>query len=105
MKLINLTPHRVTFSTGLTLEAASLPARLVQEYIQIDTLNDIPIYQTLYHDIVNLPPQEEDVYYIVSGLIRSALPHRKDLLSPAQLIRDTEGNVIGCNGLIITCED
>ena len=38
-------------------------------------------------------------YYIVSQLIKSALPKRVDLLVPAEVVRDDNGNIIGCRSL------
>ena len=36
------------------------------------------------------------IYYIVSQLVKSALPGREDLLVPAEVVRDEKGNIIGC---------
>jgi hypothetical protein len=38
-------------------------------------------------------------YYIVSQLVKSALPSRNDLLVPAEVVRDASGNIIGCRSL------
>jgi hypothetical protein len=38
--------------------------------------------------------------YIVSRLIRTALPERGDLASPYGLVRDAEGRAIGAEGLV-----
>lgn len=35
-------------------------------------------------------------YYIVSRMVANALPNRKDLLVPNELVRDDQGNIIGC---------
>lgn len=59
-------------------------------------INDVcllPIYAT------NLE-YEEGIYLLVSAMVREALPLRKDLVSPGQLLRDDDGNVIGCLGLV-----
>ena len=39
------------------------------------------------------------VYYIVSQIVKSALPNRADLLVPAEVVRDNAGNIIGCKSL------
>jgi hypothetical protein len=39
------------------------------------------------------------VYYIVSAMVRAALPDRKDLLVPSQQVRDDAGRVVGCKTL------
>jgi hypothetical protein len=38
-------------------------------------------------------------YFIVSQLIKSAFPDRHDLLVPAEVVRDSDGNIIGCKSL------
>ena len=38
-------------------------------------------------------------YYIVSQMVKSALPNRKDLLVPADVVRDKQGNILGCKTL------
>jgi hypothetical protein len=40
-----------------------------------------------------------NTYYIVSQIIKNALPHRDDLLVPADVVRDDRGNIIGCKSL------
>jgi hypothetical protein len=42
---------------------------------------------------------EIKTYYIVSQLVKSALPNRCDLLVPAEVQRDEKGNIIGCRSL------
>lgn len=39
------------------------------------------------------------IYYIVSQLVKSALPDREDLLVPAEVVRDEQGHIIGCRSL------
>jgi len=45
-----------------------------------------------------MPEQVSGVAYIVSALVRSAYPDRTDLLIPHGLVRDDDGNIIGCRG-------
>lgn len=42
------------------------------------------------------PTGIEDIYYLVSQLVKSTLPSRKDLLVPAEVVRDKDGNIISC---------
>ena len=52
-------------------------------------------------EIVGLPEPEEDVILIVAKAVGDAAPaSRGDLVSPGKLIRDEDGTVIGCDGLI-----
>ena len=59
----------------------------------------VPIYRTVLGTVTGLPPVNEGIGYIVSAMVRSAAPERRDLYSPADLQRDEHGNVIGCGSL------
>jgi hypothetical protein len=50
-------------------------------------------------EVVGLPEPQEGVVYITSTLVRLAVPGRKDVMSPGPLVKDMEGNPIGCLGL------
>jgi hypothetical protein len=41
----------------------------------------------------------EKMFFIVSQLIKSALPDRTDLLVPAEVVRNSSGMIIGCRSL------
>ncbi|HMN10954.1 MAG TPA: hypothetical protein PKD55_01365 [Bellilinea sp.] len=102
----NLTPHQIDIVT-LSGRIVSIPpekesarlteGRLPQESIEFDG-EVIPVNKTVYGDVYGLPP-EGDEPLIVSLLLKQALPDRKDLYSPGQLVRDEKGNVVGCLGL------
>ena len=74
-------------------------ARLKSETVRVFDLNGIPVTETIFGEPEGLPNRSFDVFYIVSGLIKSALTDRKDLLSPGELVRDDQGRVIGCKSL------
>lgn len=67
---------------------------------KVDTVEGIDIYEVVYGEITGLPEYVEGVFYVVSAMVRQALPERKDLLSPGQLIRNEEGQPVGCLGLV-----
>ena len=52
-----------------------------------------------FGDPTGLPPAEDGVFLIVSGMVQSALPGRLDLVTPVELVRDSEGKVLGCRSL------
>ena len=64
-------------------------------------INDIALTRQTFGEVVDLPEPEKDVMLIVSRLVASACPDRSDLLVPGPLVRDSEGEVIGCRGLSI----
>lgn len=100
---INLTPHDITLLNDEGVVERIIPssgvARLKAITVQEPPVLGIPISKTVYSEPVGLPPHETGVYFIVSQLIKNALPHRADLLVPAEVVRDSEGNILGCKSL------
>lgn len=103
-QLLNFTPHpihvldgennlvRTIKSSGLIrLKASTVDAELEVDGVKITT--------TKFGEPEGLPDFKSDVFYIVSQLVKSALPNRPDLLVPAEVQRDEKGNIIGCRSL------
>ena len=61
--------------------------------------NPVPLITQTFGEVVGLPAPEEGKFYIVSALVRAACPDRYDLGSPAELVRDDAGRIIGCRAL------
>ena len=106
--MLNRTEHEVkVFNViganipDLTLEQyTGQPIRVSCESRKVDTIEGIDIYENTYGEVTGLPEFKEGVFYVVSAMVRQALPNRKDLLSPGQLIRSEAGQPIGCLGLV-----
>ena len=104
MNLVNLTPHAINLITN-TGETVSLPstgtiARVSSKSVTVGETEGILLTQVTFGEVESLPPSDGRTF-IVSVLVRSALPNRKDLASPGELVRDAAGNVIGCKTLIV----
>lgn len=120
MILVNLTPHSIrVFSADGKTEIATVPpsgavarvevARAESGVIPIewdaerllagDPLSGIPVFTSSYGDVLNLPPAQSGVVFIVSAMVRQAVPARRDVMSPGELIRGTDGQPIGCRGM------
>jgi len=99
----NLTHHQVTiFKNGsvfCTLPPAGIVPRCQEERIQIGEIDGIPIMNTHFGPVHDLPNKEEGVFLIVSPIVANALSDRDDLLVPDALVRDAQGNVIGAEAL------
>ena len=96
---INLTPHNICeVTTGLSLPPSGVVARVAVSNTVVDVINGVEIYATTYGDVVDLPEPQLGVYYIVSGMVLAARPDRKDLLAPGELVRNDQGQPIGCRG-------
>lgn len=117
--LYNLTPHTVrVFSASTDEIVAEIPpsgmvARIekIGSYqIDLETISvqnfgddgesweyDIPILTASSAAAISgLPNEQANTRFIVSATLRAACPDRFDLVSPADLVRDEAGNVIGC---------
>lgn len=102
-RLVNLTPHEVVLVTpwgnvhvppsGSIARVESIPRPLFR-------LGGVVVNAESYGDVAGVPPEQPGRYYLVSALVRLALPNRTDLLSPGQLVRDEQGRVVGCQSLI-----
>ena len=66
----NLTPHDVRVLNNnnevvVTLVSEGI-ARVSSETQVVDTLNGVPITETVFGEVTGLPPEAEGTYYIVS---------------------------------------
>lgn len=99
--IVNLTPHKVTVMASEGYVVAEYPAsgqvaRVTMSDTYVGSVNGISVVTKTAGEVVGLPEPAEDTYYIVSGLVQAAFPHRTDLLVPDDLVRDVEGRVVGC---------
>lgn len=112
-RIINMTPHavRVFLDTEGIKVRTFMPSgksiRLASETYKVGEIDGIPVTRTRYGNPVieskmgseELYFETPGVYYIVSAMVAQALPHRKDLLVPAEQVRDSDGKIIGCRSL------
>ena len=116
-EIINMTPHPINIveikdheELGtevvnlLTIPVSGNLIRLKSKTVHFGSVEVvegliIPITMTEFGTAEGLPDKKEGVFYIVSQLVKSALPNRTDLLVPAEVQRDQSGNIIGCLSL------
>lgn len=102
MTLVNLTPHAISFTLhGLTIAPSGQVARCTQTSTPAGDVMGIPLSRTTFGAVEGLPEPVEGTIFIVSALVRGAVPNRTDVASPGELVRNVSGAVIGCNGLIV----
>jgi hypothetical protein len=106
MLVVNLTPHTLNIHSddGSILNLPSVGnARCEVTSEQVETINsgtrNINVFRVNYGDVIGLPDSEQGVVYVTSLLVAQAVPHRRDVHSPGELIRNDEGKPIGCKGL------
>lgn len=103
-KVVNLTPHPLVLvlSDGNRAVAPSgTVARCSSTNKPAGDFEGVPLTRVTFGAVENLPEPVEGTLYVVSALVRSAVPHRTDVASPGDLVRDEAGNVIGCKGLVV----
>lgn len=107
--IINLTPHAVNIATSggevVTIQPSGKVARVATQRRHVSSVEfngkTIPLFSTVYGEVEGLPKPETDTVYIVSAMVKERA-QRLDVLSPGNLMRDTNGNVVGCEGLDVS---
>ena len=101
MNVINCTPHEINL---LTEEAnvAYPPSGIVTRVNATSVMmpSPLPMVRTIFEDITGLPEPMDHTYFVVSGMVLSALNgSRLDVIapdtSPASAVRDPQGRMIG----------
>lgn len=128
MKLVNLTSHAINFyhindlvelgkpgsnqwglplggaTPYLSLEPAVTPAtapRVGVNHVPAGELDGVPCWRAEFGQPYNLPAPVEGTVYIVSALVASAAPDRKDLATVLGGVKDLMGKMCGCVGLAV----
>jgi len=96
----NLTPHAVNIN-NITIHPSGIVARVEKVTNLAGKFEGIPLVKGSYGEVIDLPEEKEGVMLIVSSLVRIAMSGRSDLASPADLVRDVDGRIIGCESLEI----
>lgn len=99
----NFTPHDVSIIRGdirVTYEAEAKPIRVLEDLWELGEYNGVTISSKRLTN-VDLPKFEEGVVNIVSLPVAQVVSStdRVDFVTPGELIRDEEGNIVGCKDL------
>ena len=101
MLFVNLTPHAIVVVGGPTLPPSGVVARCATTSTPAGEHEGVPLVRTVYGPVSGLPEPQPGVMFVVSGMVRAAVPGRQDVASPGDLVRDEVGAVVGCKGLVI----
>jgi len=98
----NFTPHPINIldvenNTTRTIESAG-QIRLSMDTEIIGDIDGITTTRTIFGDPEGLPEQVDGTWLIVSQLVKSAVG-RGDMLVPADVVRNSQGQIIGCRSL------
>lgn len=109
--LVNCTPHPISLlnkdmSILMTLPKGELVPRLIEnksDYLE-DNNYPVPLFTKKFGKIENLPNPILGTIFIVSKFVLDAAPdNRTDLVSPGDLVRDSNGNILGCTSFELKC--
>lgn len=108
--IVNLTPHDIKIVQGDN-DVRVFPkpcndsdiVRVATTDQQVGNIDGVVLFDTVFGDCMNVPPQVDGVVYIVSALAKQVLKDagRRDFVSPYGLVRDDDGNIIGSQGLCL----
>jgi hypothetical protein len=99
MQFINLTAHSINeVTSGLTIPASGRVVRVKSSTTKVAEHAGSPIYTSVFGEVEGLPEPVDGILYIVSALALNACPNRIDLVAPGNLMRNPEGQPIGCVG-------
>jgi hypothetical protein len=104
MNIVNLTPHSLNLVTAngvVSVPPSGTVARCATTSTPAGEVEGVPLVRTVYGEVAGLPDPADGTLFVVSALVRSAVPGRNDVASPGDLIRDGSGNVTGCRNLIV----
>lgn len=103
MVWVNLTPHSVKVLTPsgqmVEIPPSGQVARVSTKSTVVGFVDGVPVVQTEYGDVENLPPPENGTVYIVSTIVAQALDGRRpDVLAPDtgpdSAVRNESGHVV-----------
>ena len=102
MKFINLTPHQITDAlTGVSFPPSGDVARVAATFSPAGEAGGVQLFRRTFGEVTGLPAPQDGVLLIVSALVADAAKDRTDLVSPGELVRNSDGQPIGCKGFVI----
>ena len=99
----NLTPHAINIilddGNAITIEPEGIIARVSVSTASEGSINGIPITVSVFGEVENLPDSNDTDIFIVSSIVASRVPDRRDIFIPNESVRDEKGRIIGCKSL------
>ena len=89
-------PHPCNFCTDYLFKDDGISPCEGCGYHRLTLTDTVRVKRTVYVEPTGLPEPEAGTWFIVSQIVFNALPGRDDLCVPAEVVRDADGNIIGC---------
>ena len=109
MVLHNYTPHPITLmldEIGINTIVIPNDGLARCDTVEVETAPlvlqngvKIPTKMKYFGEVKGLPEPQKEVGFIVSMAVANACPHRHDLYVPGDVLRNTDGSIIGCRSL------
>lgn len=91
---INLTPHPIVLNDGRVYECCGSIARVSSSFTAIED----DVCSTVFGEVTELPEPQKNTRFIVSGMVKAAVPDRADVVAPAtghpDTIRNDKGHIV-----------
>ena len=109
MNIVNLTPHALNLMPAgpagpvVTIPPSGQVARCAVDRVQVNTVAvdgiAVPVNQTRFGEVSDLPDPQPDTIFVVSALVAQAVPDRQDVFITDDAVRDEQGRIIGARAL------
>ena len=109
MNIVNLTPHDLNLMPKgpdgpvVTIPRSGQVARCTVDRVQVDAVTvdgiSVPVNQTRFGEVFDLPGPQPDTIFVVSALVAQAVPERQDVFIVDDAVRDDQGRIIGARAL------
>jgi hypothetical protein len=109
LNIVNLTPHALNLMPEgpdgpvVTIPPSGLVARCAVDRVQVDTVTvdgiSVPVNQTWFGEVSDLPEPQPDTIFVVSTLVAQAVPDYQDVFIVDDVVRDEQGRIIGARAL------
>lgn len=100
-KVVNLTPHSVVVrgDRGDRVFESVGVARIEDADTLVGEVAGVRLVEVAVGGVTGLPEPTADTAYLVSRVLASALPERRDLVFPFGEIRDEAGRIVAVSAL------
>lgn len=106
MTFINLTPHTINLVTDAgvkVIPASGTIARVEQTNTLVKEVDGIPVVQSHWGALLDLPDPKEGTIYIVSAMVANAAKAKgrvQDVVCPGDFVRNDAGQILGARNLM-----
>ncbi len=100
--IVNATPNQINeLITGKSYSPNHIQIRVKDDFTEVGVIDQkVPLFNRVLGEVTGLPKYKYGIYYIVSIMVRDAIPEREDLITVGEIVRDENGVIIGCKGFV-----